>query len=59
MHQLPAFIALATMVGVAAGWIREKTGPTVVPLAMHVVQNVAFVVVSLLGHAVGGDASMG
>ncbi len=48
MHQLPAFIPLATIVGFAAGWIREKTGSTVVPIAMHVVQNVVFVVVSLL-----------
>ncbi len=48
MHQLPAFIPVATIVGFAAGWVREKTGSTVVPIAMHVVQNVVFVVVSLL-----------
>ena len=48
MHQMPAFIPLAVVVGVAAGWIREKTGSTVVPILMHAVQNVAVVLASLL-----------
>lgn len=56
MHQLPAFVPVATIVGVAAGGLREKTGSTVVPIAMHVVQNVVFVVVSLL--VTGWDATL-
>ena len=56
MHQLPAFIPLAMIVGFAAGWVRERTGSTVVPIAMHVVQNVVFVVVSLL--VTGWDATL-
>ena len=56
MHQLPAFIPLATIVGFAAGWVREKTGSTVVPIAMHVVQNVVFVLVSLV--VTGWDAPL-
>lgn len=56
MHQLPAFIPLAIIVGFAAGWLREKTGSTVVPILMHVVQNVVFVVVSLL--VTGWDATL-
>ena len=56
MHQLPAFIPLAMIVGFAAGWVRERTGSTVVPIAMHVVQNVVFVLVSLL--VTGWDATL-
>ena len=56
MHQLPAFIPLAMIVGFAAGWVREKTGSTVVPIVMHVVQNVVFVVVSLV--VTGWDATL-
>ncbi len=56
MHQMPAFIPLATIVGLAAGWLREKTGSTVVPIAMHMVQNMVFVVVSLL--VTGWDATL-
>ena len=48
MHQLPTFILLAVIVGLVAGWLREKTGSTVVPIAMHVVQNVAVVLVSFV-----------
>ena len=48
MHQIPVFIPLAVVVGVAAGWIREKTGSVVVPIVVHAVQNTAVVVVSLL-----------
>lgn len=56
MHQLPAFIPLATLVGVAAAWVREKTGSTVVPVAIHVAQNVVVVLVSLL--VTGWDATL-
>ncbi len=56
MHQMPAFIPLAILVGVAAGWIREKTGSTVVPILMHALQNVAVVLVSLL--VTGWDATL-
>ena len=56
MHQLPVFIPLAMIVGFAAGWLREKTGSTVVPIAMHVLQNVVFVLVSLL--VTGWDATL-
>ena len=48
MHQMPAFIPLALIVGVAAGWAREKTGSSVVPILMHALQNVVVVLVSLL-----------
>ena len=56
MHQMPAFIPLGTIVGFAAGWLRENTGSTVVPIAMHIVQNLVFVVVSLL--ITGWDATL-
>ena len=56
MHQFPAFIPLAVIVGVAAGWIRETTGSTVVPMALHAVQNAVLVVVSLV--VSGWDASL-
>ena len=56
MHQIPVFIPLAVIVGVAAGWIREKTGSTVVPIVMHVVQNIVVVLVSLL--VTGWDARL-
>ena len=55
MHQIPVFIPLAVIVGVAAGWIRENTGSTLVPIAMHAVQNMVVVVVSLL--VTGWDAT--
>ena len=47
MHQIPVFIPLAVLVGVAAGWIREKTGSVLVPIAAHAAQNAAVVLVSL------------
>lgn len=56
MHQLPAFIPLAILVGVAAGWIREKTGSSVVPLLMHALQNVTVTLFSLL--LTGWDATL-
>ena len=56
MHQLPAFIPLATVVGLAAGWIRERTGSSVVPIVMHAVQNVVVVLVSLV--VTGWDATL-
>ena len=56
MHQIPAFIPLAVIVGIAAGWIRETTGSTVVPIVMHAVQNVVVVVVSLV--VTGWDATL-
>ena len=56
MHQIPVFIPLAVLVGVAAGWIREKTGSVVVPIAAHAAQNTAVVLVSL--SVTGWDASL-
>ena len=56
MHQMPVFIPLAAVVGVAAGWLRERTGSTVVPIVMHALQNLVVVVVSLL--ATGWDATL-
>ncbi len=56
MHQIPAFIPLAVIVGIAAGWIRETTGSTVVLIVMHGVQNVVVVVVSLV--VTGWDAAL-
>ena len=56
MHQILVFIPLAVIVGVAAGWIREKTGSTVVPIVIHAVQNVVVVLVSLL--VTGWDATL-
>ncbi|MBG0822615.1 CPBP family intramembrane metalloprotease [Planomonospora sp. ID91781] len=47
IHQVPLFIPLAVAVGLAAGWIRERTGSTWVPIAVHVLQNVLVVLLSL------------
>ena len=56
MHQIPAFIPLAVIVGLAAGWARERTGSTVVPIVVHAVQNVVVVLASLV--ATGWDATL-
>ncbi|GIH97642.1 lysostaphin resistance A-like protein [Planobispora siamensis] len=48
IHQVPLFIPLAVAVGLAAGWIREHTGSTWVPIAVHIVQNITVVVLSLV-----------
>jgi membrane protease YdiL (CAAX protease family) len=47
IHQVPAFLPLAVIVGLGAGWIREKTGSTWVPIAIHAIQNVTVVLASL------------
>ena len=56
MHQIPVFIPLAIIVGIGAGWIRERTGSVLVPVALHAVQNVLIVVVSLA--ATGWEATL-
>ena len=48
VHQSPLFLPLALLVGLAAGWIREKTGTVVVPMAVHALQSGAIVVLSLV-----------
>jgi len=48
MHQAPAFLPLAILVGFAAGWIRERTGTVAVPIMIHSVQSAAVVLVSLI-----------
>ena len=48
VHQSPLFLPLALLVGLAAGWIWEKTGTVVVPMAVHALQSGAIVVLSLV-----------
>lgn len=47
VHQSPSFLPLAVLVGLAAGWIREKTDSVVVPIAVHAIQSAVIVVLSL------------
>ena len=37
-----------TTVGITAGWIREKTGSVVVPMAVHALQSGVIVALSLV-----------
>lgn len=46
IHQAPAMLPLALLVGLAAGVIREKTDSTTMPIVLHAAQNVAIVVLS-------------
>lgn len=46
IHQVPAMLPLAAVVGVGAGIIRERTGSVTVPIILHAVQNVVVVVAS-------------
>ena len=48
MHQSPVFLPLAVLVGITAGWIREKTGSVVVPMAVHALQSGVIVALSLV-----------
>lgn len=48
IHQSLTFLPLAILIGIAAGWIRERTGSVLVPMAVHVLQNALILVVSLL-----------
>lgn len=56
IHQAPAMMPLALLVGVAAGVIREWTGSVTVPIVLHAIQNVAIVALSYL--ATGWQATM-
>ena len=53
MHQVTVFIPLAVVVGIAAGYIRERTGSVVPTLVVHAFQNAVIVAASLL--ATGWD----
>ena len=46
IHQSPTFLPLATVVGIAAGWIREHTGSVLVTVAA--LQSAIIVLLSLL-----------
>lgn len=47
LHQHPVFVPLAVVVGAAAGWIRERTGSSAVPVVVHALQSGAVVLASL------------
>jgi membrane protease YdiL (CAAX protease family) len=49
IHQTPLFLPLAISVGIAAGWIRERTGSVWVTAIAHSVQSLIVVVASLIG----------
>jgi len=59
VHQIPVFIPLAIVVGVAAGWVREKTGSVLPTIVMHAIQNVAVVVASFVATGWDPTWSMG
>jgi membrane protease YdiL (CAAX protease family) len=46
IHQVPIVMPLAFVVGLAAGWARERTGSVVPVLVAHVIQNVVIVTAS-------------
>jgi membrane protease YdiL (CAAX protease family) len=48
VHQSPTFLPLAITVGLAAGWLRERTGSTYVTIVGHSVQSSLVVLISLL-----------
>lgn len=48
-HRAPLFLPLAITVGIAAGWIRERTGSTWVTVIAHSVQSLIVVLASLIG----------
>ena len=48
VHQSPVFLPLAVLVGITAGWIREKTGSVAVPIAVHAMQSGVIVALSLV-----------
>lgn len=55
IHQSPTFIPLAILVGVAAGWIRERSGSVVVTIGVHALQSTVVVLASLA--ATGWDTA--
>lgn len=56
IHQMPAMLPLAALVGIAAGVIRERTGSATIPMLIHALQNITIVALSFL--ATGWDASI-
>jgi membrane protease YdiL (CAAX protease family) len=47
IHGSPTFLPLAFVVGIAAGWLRERTGSVVVTMAAHSLQSLLVVALSL------------
>jgi membrane protease YdiL (CAAX protease family) len=47
IHWSPTFLPLALVVGLAAGWIRERTGSVLVTMAAHALQSLLIVALSL------------
>jgi membrane protease YdiL (CAAX protease family) len=47
MHGYPVDLPYAFVAGLFLGWIRERTGSTLIPLFMHVVNNVVFLCLGL------------
>jgi len=48
IHQSPIIMPLALIVGIAAGFLRERTGSVLAPIAIHAVQSGLIVLLSLL-----------
>ncbi len=59
IHQSPTFLPLAIAVGLASGWIRERTASSVVPVAVHAVQSAVIVLVSLVATSWDTPALLG
>lgn len=47
IHASPTFLPLALVVGLAAGWLRERTGSVPVTIAAHALQSLIIVALSL------------
>jgi len=57
IHQSPSFLRLAIVVGISAGWIRERTGSVVVTVAVHALQSAIIVGAVAAGDRMGHPAA--
>jgi membrane protease YdiL (CAAX protease family) len=61
IHQLPVLFPLALILGLAAGWLRERTGSITPFLVTHILNNAALIVVAyfVAGWQVRAGAGLG
>lgn len=48
IHQVPVVLPLAFVVGIAAGWLRERTGSTIPLIVAHALTNIIITLAALI-----------